>query len=648
MAEQVEQSQPRWFPERLRWPLALGLVVVVHLALVVHFIAPSRVLTAEPIMGDDFDLHIGQTYRTIEGLDGWGHTWIYDVDMLAGQPAGVIVDSGNKGWSLWTWALHRLGLDRAIAFNLFVLLPHLLCPLAIFVCARTLRLSRVAALSGAALGSLFWYFDSFAHWVWWIGMCSFATASCSSLLAFAFFYRFVEERHIGYGLVSAVVAALTLLIHPYSFFVLLLPLALTYFRSFRQLGAREHGVVALVVLSPLLVNGYWLHNALSHWHYILDSAFYGQSGPHYALADVMGITLSPTDTGVIGTRTGFRMLLLALAGCTLLLWRRERDRRFGPVGLTLLFLVFFVYVGGSLPGARQVQPYRFMLPAGLIAALMSGVFLAQLKDSAALGRLSFPQRALLLVLSLSVGQHLARQALYFFPELVPKSPPLIDGTPSPLSSWGYLTHYEWPEHVTYRIPRDEGAGKDARDVVRWVRENIGHGERVLVDMGVLGERLAWATDVEVMGGFRMRNIQHARANFFRRFGNHPVPLETLRQYFRTFAIGWVILHQEREDFEAATALLHPLESFGNFQIYRVKLRASRVLEGPGEVTAGSNRIAVRGTRPEQPVLLSYHFHEALRCAPDCRIERLEVELDDVGLIRVPAPHPSNFVIENGY
>ena len=39
------------------------------------------------------------------------------------------------------------------------------------------------------------------------------------------------------------------------------------------------------MLSPLLINAYWLHNALSHWHYILNSAYFGQTGPDFLTSD---------------------------------------------------------------------------------------------------------------------------------------------------------------------------------------------------------------------------------------------------------------------------------------------------------------------------------------------------------------------------
>jgi hypothetical protein len=82
-------------------------------------------------------------------------------------------------------------------------------------------------------------------------------------------------------------------------------------------------------------------------------------------------------------------------------------------------------------------------------------------------------------------------------------------------------------------------------------------------------------------------------------------------------------------------------------IYRVK-GPVRLLDGKGEVTASINRIEVTGSSPERDVVLRFHWMETLGCAPDCRIEREAVDGDRVGFIRVPAPHPRDFVVENTY
>jgi hypothetical protein len=75
---------------------------------------------------------------------------------------------------------------------------------------------------------------------------------------------------------------------------------------------------------------------------------------------------------------------------------------------------------------------------------------------------------------------------------------------------------------------------------------------------------------------------------------------------------------------------------------------SRVLSGGGSVRARTNRLFVTGSEPEQDVVLSYHFHEQLVCEPGCRVERQDVALDDVGFVRVPAPHPRDFLVRLQY
>jgi hypothetical protein len=125
----------------------------------------------------------------------------------------------------------------------------------------------------------------------------------------------------------------------------------------------------------------------------------------------------------------------------------------------------------------------------------------------------------------------------------------------------------------------------------------------------------------------------------------------LRRYVRTFAIAWAITAERRDDFDRGTDVLAFHDEVGGFAIYRTRFPVGVLLRGglPGtRVTASTNRIAVAGSDPAHDVVLSYHFHEAMRCRPDCRVERQPVDLDRVGLMRVPAPHPADFVIENTY
>jgi hypothetical protein len=83
-------------------------------------------------------------------------------------------------------------------------------------------------------------------------------------------------------------------------------------------------------------------------------------------------------------------------------------------------------------------------------------------------------------------------------------------------------------------------------------------------------------------------------------------------------------------------------------VYRTRPQIGFFLRGAGALRATTNRIELRATPPKMDLVLSYHWHEALTCAPGCRIERFSHPLDDVGFIRIPAPHASDLVIANGY
>jgi hypothetical protein len=102
------------------WFLAV-VFALIHVALVNHFVPAHQMFSGDPVHGIDYDLHVGQIYHVVEALDRWGKSWSYNVSLLAGYPAGVITDSGSKGWQLYTFLLVELGVPRSVAFNSFVL-----------------------------------------------------------------------------------------------------------------------------------------------------------------------------------------------------------------------------------------------------------------------------------------------------------------------------------------------------------------------------------------------------------------------------------------------------------------------------------------------------------------------------------------------
>jgi len=631
---------------RVSFGLCAAALVLFHLGLTLHFTDVGRVFSSDPIRGDDFDTHIAQTYRVIEGLEKYGKSWVYDVKLLAGQPEGTIFDADNKGWELWTYTLYRLGMPKGMAFNTYIFAAHLGCPLVVFFAARLFGLSALASLLAGLFSSLFWFFDSFAHWAWWIGMVEYASAAYFAVLPMACFYRFVQDRKLRHGIGTAVLLAVAHLNHPYSFFVLAPAFAVLYLGHARTFSRRDHGVVAFAIVLTLAVNAYWLYVAVVHWHYVLDSAYFGQTGLSYLLADFFGVLLNASDTGVIGTRASVRLILLSLAVFALVVWRRERDPRFGVFASTVGTLFALSYMGPYIPHAGQIQPYRHVLPLGFVSAIAGAAFVEQIVVSRAFSSLVLAGRLGLVALALIAAQLLGRDMMYFMPELVPPVRPLIDGSKSPITEHGYGRVHSSTSHFSYRLPRARLFETSEQRVVAWLQQHTNAGDRILVDTPAFGERLAWRSDLEVLGGFREKNIAHAYANFFRAFPQRTTD-DKITEYLATYGVRWVLLNGPRPDLERSPWLTLAAEVEGR-RILRNRVAVTPVRQGGGRVRARTNRIEVWGSAPAQDLVLAYHFHEMLRCAPACTVKLEPSELDRVGFIRIPAPHPRDLVIWNSY
>ncbi|MEY4578319.1 MAG: hypothetical protein RL701_3022 [Pseudomonadota bacterium] len=641
----VARAEARGRPP-LFWAVAVALMSL-HFMLVNLFCPVRRVFVDSPISGIDYDLHIGQVFRVVEALDRWGRAWSYDPQLLAGQPEGTITDSGSKGWELYTFALHTLGVPTAIAYNTFILLVMGSCPLLVYAAARNFGLTRSHSVLAACMAAMLWFFDSYLHWVWFVGMISWCGGTALALLCLAIFQRWVRQPTPRFAWLSGGLLGLCLLIHPYTFFILAPPMAAVYVRDFRALRWREHASVLAMVGFAISVNAYWLHNALKHWHYILDSAVYAQAAPEYAIFDFLGLLYNNSDTGMIGVRSGFRLLFLGLAVAQLLRWSEQRDVRWLPFVSSIVPLYAISYLACYIPGMQQTQPYRQVIPAMLLTTLPAAQFTLDVLHSVKQSRLPRASLLALGILTALLAQHLfASQVLYFLPGII--SDPVTRGAVA-VSKYGYPRHPDFPSHVLFGVPHSDDIEFGTGKLLGWLETHIPRGARILVEGPVLGERLAWRGHHEVLGGFFERNVQHVDANYFRGHRGLPVDPREFEQYLRSYAVEYIVNEAHDVDEFAAldTLLTHVGTPYGR-RVYRTRIAADRVLAGGGKVTARANTIDLRGSDPDQASLLSYHWHEALRCKPDCRVERALLAGDRVGFLRIPSPHPTDLTIYNSY
>ncbi|MFO8073368.1 MAG: 6-pyruvoyl-tetrahydropterin synthase-related protein [Polyangia bacterium] len=642
-ADSSRNGRQRRIPGVILPGLAI-LFALLYMLAILYYEPPGVLFGDDPISGRDYDTHVGQVWRVTEALDGWGESWAYDPQHLAGCPNGIIFDADNKGWEIWTYALWKLGLPRGTAFNMFVLLAHLLLPLVVYTSSRLFGLERWTALLATFLAACLWFFDGFIHWAWWEGMLAYSMVCYLALLPLALFYRFTKEHRWRHVLALAPVLAAAHLIHPYVFFILFLPMGALYVRHFSELRARHHLAIVAVALVTLAVNSYWLIVAIRFWHYILDSGYMAAGTAEHLLFDYLGIVSDRSVTGGSGIRSGFRFLGLGAAAITFVMWWRTRDSRLLPLAVGVIAMLTATYLGGYLRALQQVQPYRFVAPAAFFAVIPAAGLAGEIRRRRALAGLPRIVYALGAIAIIAAAPRLVRDVLYFVEALVPATEYLEEENPKITDTIGF-GNIGYPRHKEFRhgpMP------PDYVEIIEWFEEHYDGSGRVMVEHWTIGEMLPWKTDVQVLGGFRLRNIAHSMANFFRRHPLGDPPEDTLERYMDTYAVGWVVSSFTHERFEAHRRSLRKVAEIGTHRIFRSRRAVSFLRGGAGEVSASLNRIEVSGTDPERDAVLKFHWMETLVCEPGCEIEREPLENDPVGFIRVPAPHPESFTIVNRY
>ncbi len=628
------------------YPLAFVAMVALYLVLVFYFEPAHVIFSDDPNAWIDYDTHIEQTWRVTEALDGWGKSWAYDVQLLAGYPNGTIFDADNKGWELFTFALWKMGLSKGMAFNLFILLAHLMVPWVVFFSSRLFGLDKWAALLATFMGLLLWYFDAYPRWCWWVGMTAYGMASYFVLLPFSLFYRYLKSRKWYLLVLLAFFLSIGHLIHPYTFVILVWPMMLLYIRAFKTLSLAQHIGILMAALTVVAVNLYWLAVALRFWHYILNSAFYAQSTLSFLLTDYLGLLNEPLVTGVIGNCTGFRFIFLLGSIFGLWLFRKGGDDRFWPFAIGIGMMLVLAYFGGYSLVFSQIQPYRHVLPAMYLTLIPAAVFFVEVWRKGVLKKLPSLTYAVGGLGLLIVTGSLARDMAYFFPERFPeKKWQLEDELALHHTNEKVFQVEKW--HMPFK---HEPIFEDFKDVVKWLKMNDDGQGRVLVEWWILGEHLAWASDSQILGGFLERNLEHSQANLFRRYHDKGTLEEAeIEQYFIDYAVKWVILSHYDVELEKYSKLMRPIGYIPPIhRVYQTAFPVSYFAEGTGHVEASLNRIKVTDTKPDQSLVLRFHWLETLVCKEGCRIRKEPLENDPVGFIRVLAPHPANFTIENGY
>ena len=144
------------------------------------------------------------------------------------------------------------------------------------------------------------------------------------------------------------------------------------------------------------------------------------------------------------------------------------------------------------------------------------------------------------------------------------------------------------------------------------------------------------------------NLSHSDANILRDNPEGDVPDDVLSAYLTRYAVRWIVVTSAKPALESRPGLIELEAIVPPHRIYRSKLPCSLLQQGRGRVEAALNSISVTGSDPDEDLVLKFHWIETFACAPACKAVMEPVAGDPVGFVRIPAPHPPDLVVENGY
>lgn len=630
-------------PERQRGTrvaVLLAVAAALHVGLLAYFTPLRLLFSGKPIFEYDYALHAYQVDRAAAALRTSGHLWSYDPFVLAGQPANVFEDVTNKALELFVILASRLGANRWVAFNLYVLSAHLSVPVIGWASARLFRLSRLSAALTTLGWVLLWHFDSFLHWCWYVGMIAWGAASALIVLTVALLYRTLRDRQPIQFAAFAAALAFVALLHPFAVVALFVPLVALYARSFKALSPKEHAWLAGAAAGAAATTLVWLVPAMKFREYSGDVDAFLWPTLRYAVFDWFDFLKDVLMTGQ-PVRTAFRVVALAVSFVAFARLRRERDDRLLAFATLVIGTFALAYVCGYSTVLRQTQPYRNVGPGTLAAALVTALELPLIVRLRPPGQWSRDAKAIVLLGATAVVPSFAKTCFGYLPTLVPdRKVPRSALRPGPLPG---VSNDEYPPAVLGH----SGPPPEYVAIGRYLDATLGQRGRAVVLDWVLGEYLATFSGVPVVGGIPQRNVPAIAAHPLRHdFTPAAEGDDPFRRYLEEYAVGVVITNGERGPIDDRLDLLALDRVFGDHRLYRARAEPSYFERGSGIVTSQAlNRVRVESA--SGPVIvLRFHYMKTLTCKPGCRVERADADRDPAGFLRIENP-PVVFEIESG-
>jgi hypothetical protein len=319
----------------------------------------------------------------------------------------------------------------------------------------------------------------------------------------------------------------------------------------------------------------------------------------------------------------------------------------------MLALAAATYLGGYIPVFNVIQPYRFVGTLTLLALIPASALVEEIKKHGALRDLPTLAKMSLLLIVLAGIPRLARDVVYFTKDIAPTPDELPKEKPHIADIIGFGS-IGYPRHREYR---HRTAEETFKKLLNWFAGWEPRHGRILVDHWPLAEYFAANTNAFIIGGSNLRDQQHSDADLFFVHPDTDPSKEQVQEYLDRYAVGLSVLTftTMANDVDVLLHLsgmgdiLRTIFSEKPFKVLKTTNKVNYFKEGSGKVkSATTNLIELVDTSVNEDLVIKFHWLKTLKCLPQCTLERQPIEGDQIGFIRIKAPHQKNIKIVNAY
>jgi len=573
-----------------------------HLVATLFFFTPEDLVNSRPVITLDHAIHYYQVERGSEIFWKTFRLHCYDPYFMAGYPGGAIFDIDSKGVELWCALLGFMGTGRA--YKLFILLGYLFFAFTLYYGSRRLGYRVEEAVYALLVSLLFWHWGRpYAGAFRYAGMFAYMTVSHLSLYVVSLFRSFSRGNSIRK---LFIIGPLSFFLHPTAAVILPVPL-ITIFILERRLFRRENrkmlfkvslGFLAWCAL-VLAVNAIWLVPLFRYLDIKTVSDTFFQVG---GIAELAEIVFKP------GSLPAIALLVLAATGFVTLLI----DKRFSealPPAAGSIFLFIISAFGIGIPLFNQMEPGRFLVPAIIFAAPLSGPGVA-----AAIRGLEY-----------LIHSERIREVMKSAAVLVP------------LVCIPFLSLTAAREYYRYTLSTSHT--REVSGMIEALKVHTGPEGRLMFEDGLpveygfcyLSSIIPLYTGAEQIGGpYPHAFIRHNFTNFTadKTMGSPLIEInpQQMKEYLRLYNIRWILTASaETDSYFGSFPGLETLWSSGRFTLYQREDHFREI-----EVKGGYNRIVV--SIPDhlplpQRILLEYHWDRSLTVESPAEIKP-QYRMDD--------------------